>query len=336
MYTKNLLLFFFSILFFCSSIHGVERELKVIVDTDCDMDDMMAILYLLKRNDVEVLAITTTGTGMAHWSYSAPNILNLLELAGHPKIPVSFGAKTSLSPYSNFPEAWRKDIDEVYNISLPKNPNPPSKLSSWELLVQTAEQSEEKITLLCLAPMTNVALALENHPSVREKIERIVISGGALGTKGNVVGEAHGYKNTCAEYNIFLDAKAAEDVLSSGIPITLVPLNATEDAPIDEAIFEKFKAEKRNPSANFVFEVIKPYVESQKGTPVYFWDPVAAAVMTNPSLGSYEWVDLVVNQHLGPRYGCLFQEPSGSPVKAYLSIDAPEFYRLFYDTLSQE
>ncbi|MCH9633889.1 MAG: Pyrimidine-specific ribonucleoside hydrolase RihA [Chlamydiae bacterium] len=330
---KILLLVLFS--FFTIHLSADNQPIKVIVDTDCDMDDMMAILYLLKLQNVEILAVTTTGSGMAHWKCTAPNILDLLELAGHPNIPVSYGAQESLSPYANFPEVWRTGVDNVFNIPLPKNPNPPSSLSSCELIIQTLKNSTEKVTILSLAPMTNIALAIESDPSIISKIENIVISGGAVNFSGNIVGEPRGFKNICAEYNIFLDVKAAEVSISSGAPITLVPLNATQDAPINQAIYDKFKNEQRNPSANFVYEVIAPFVETQKNVTLYFWDPVAAMVMTTPSIGEYKNMNLSLNTQQGQSYGCFFESSSGSLVNVCLSINPTTFYSLFYKTLSQ-
>ena len=59
----------------------------LIVDTDVDLDDMMAILYLLKVPQIDLKALTTVGTGMARWEYGAQNLSNLLELAGQPDLP---------------------------------------------------------------------------------------------------------------------------------------------------------------------------------------------------------------------------------------------------------
>ncbi len=311
------------------------EKLNVIVDTDCDMDDMMAILYLLKNKDVRVLAITTTGTGMVHWKYSAPNIKNLLKLAHHPGIPVSYGAKESLSPYSCFPDSWRKGVDEVFNIPMPKSRRRISPLPSWQLMAQEILRSQGKVSILALAPMTNIALALKNEPSIVKNIAQIVISGGSVDKGGNIVGKPRGIKNNCAEYNIFLDAKAAEDVIRSGVQIVLVPLNTTEDAPVTPTLYEAFKEIKRNPSANFVFEVIKPFVFSQKDTHIYLWDPVAAAVMTNPNIGAYKTMNISVNQRHGPTYGCTQEEKYGTPIVVYYRLDSAEFYALFYKTITR-
>lgn len=318
-----------------SSLFADGNKMKVIVDTDCDMDDMMAILFLLKRKDVQIVAITTTGTGMARWKYTAPNILNLLQLSGNTNIPVSYGAKNSLSPYSNFPDSWRKQIDEVYNIKLPKNLIPASPLTSAELIVKLLNETEEKITILGLAPLTNIALALNSNPTIADKVEQIVISGGAVNIAGNIVGKAHGYVNTCAEYNIFLDAKAAEVVFSSNIPTVLCPLNATQMAPITQETCAPLNKDQKNPSEGFVANVVEPFLHSQDGSNLYFWDPVAAAVMVKPSIGKFQTINMSVIQTPGTTYGCTSPDDNGYPIKVCMSIDPKAFYRVFFNTLSK-
>lgn len=331
---RQIIWIFFITFFTLLPLHAAGK-MKVIVDTDCDMDDMMAILYLLKKKDVEVVAITTTGTGMAEWQYTAPNILKLLELAHKGDIPVSYGAKTSLSPYTNFPQDWRDGVDKVFNIPLPNNPNSPNRLPSWKLMTNIIQNSSEKVSILALAPLTNIAIALKKNPSLAQNIKQIVISGGAVNHHGNIVGKPNGFVNKCAEYNIFLDAEAAEIVIASGAPVVLVPLNATDQAPLTEDLYNNFKNEQRNTSSQFVLDVIHPFMATQTNTSVYLWDPVAAAIMTNPSIGTYSTMNIKVNLQKGPSYGCTQQIPSGNPISVCLSINAPEFYSLFFKTVSR-
>lgn len=328
---KTLFFILLTTLFTLSSVHA--EKMKVIVDTDCNWDDMMAILYLLKKKDVEVLAITTTGTGMAEWKDSAPSILKLLELAHKPNIPVSYGAKAPLSPYATLPKEWRQGVTNTFNIPLPDNPNPPVKLPSWKLMTNLILNSKEKVTILALAPLTNVALALEENPSLAQNIQQIVISGGAVNHEGNIVGKPHGFVNKCAEYNIFLDAKAAEVVIASGIPITLVPLNATGDAPMTDRLYNKYKDKEKNPSAQFVMDVIRPYVKSNTTNTVNFWDPATTAVMTNPSIGNYKVMNLIVNLKTGPNFACMTTSENGCPVRVCTSIKTSAFNSLFFKTI---
>ncbi len=322
---------FFLLCFSC--LNAVTTQL--IIDTDVDMDDMMAILYLLKRPDIAIKAITTAGDGMSHYKYGVPNLQNLLQLAGHPKIPVSYGVKKSLSPAGEFPAAWRAAVDNVGGIKLPKNPNPPSKLSSADLMIDTLILASGKVSLLCIAPLTNLAIALTKNPAIKDKIERVYIMGGAVHVPGNIVNNLAGYQNKVSEYNLGLDAKAAEMVFESGIPITLVPLDATRFVPITQVFYKKLGKVKRTPSADFVYQIIKPFAASQKGVQEYFWDPLAATLITNPEIGRYKVLSLKVNQVKGPEYGQVYISPQGNPVKVYLSVDPEKFYSLFLNSINR-
>ena len=99
-----------------------EDALPVIIDTDMAADDWIAILYLLMRSDVDILAITVTGAGEAHCAPGIRNALALAALAGRPEIPVSCGRETPLAGQHTFPEEWRTRVDDLLGLSLPENP----------------------------------------------------------------------------------------------------------------------------------------------------------------------------------------------------------------------
>lgn len=110
-----------SSLFSDLSVKPSEHPLPVVIDTDCDLDDMMAIVYLVKNPRADVKGITTVGNGLSHWEYGAKNVLNVLELIGHPRIPVSYGARESLSPVGSYPPNWRQQADVMSGIKLPRS-----------------------------------------------------------------------------------------------------------------------------------------------------------------------------------------------------------------------
>ena len=201
------------------SAHRSNPLIPVIIDTDVDMDDAMAILFLIKSKKVDIKAITTTGSGMVSHKYSVKNIMKITKLCDAPRIPVAYGAQESLNGHGEFPLAWREDVDQMMSMDLPENPEPPAKLSSDDLIIQIVKNSKEKVTLLCLGPLTNIAHALRKDPSIKENINRIYMMGGALYVPGNVVGITQGNEHKHSEYNIFLDVTAASEVFSSGIPI---------------------------------------------------------------------------------------------------------------------
>src|SRR6188474_693963 len=102
----------------------------IIIDTDMAADDWRAILYLLQRIDVEVRAITVTGTGEAHCKPGVQNALNLLALADNPDIPVACGRETPLQGDHAFPDALRASDDRMAGLTLPTSSNPPSAMTA--------------------------------------------------------------------------------------------------------------------------------------------------------------------------------------------------------------
>ena len=338
MLRKILLLFvtLFSIHQSCDakSEFNLSHPMILIIDTDCDIDDMMAILYLLKTPRVDIKAITTVGDGMARWEYGARNISNLLELAGYPRIPVSYGARKSLSPVGNFPTEWRNEADNVMGVKLPTNPVQPEQIRSTELLTEIIMKSPIKVNILAIGPMTNIARAMAKTPAIKEKIERIYIMGGTILLPGNIVGRPRSFRNRVAEYRIFLDAKAAQDVFDSGVPITLIPLDATQYAPITKSFFRRLSKHRRTPSANFVYEVIRPYSESKRSRD-YFWDPLAAVIMTHPEVATYRNLKLTINLKRGREYGRIMMTKRGPTIQVATGVDSEAFYDIFLTTLNR-
>lgn len=315
------------------SVKPSDHPFPVVIDTDCGLDDMMAIVYLVKNPRADVKGITTVGDGLSHWEYGAKNVLNVLELIGHPRIPVSYGARESLSPVGSYPPNWRQQADVMSGIKLPRSSVLPIAEKGPDFIIDTATKHEEKLTLLCMGPLTNIALAFEKKPDVKDKIERIYIMGGALLSPGNIEGRPLGFKNRVSEYNIFLDAKAAQDVFDSGVPITLVPLDVVEHVP-SKPFFEMLAENRQTPAANLVYEILKPSVKNKKRIRDFLWDPVTAALLTNPNIAQYRDLKIVVNLRKGPEYGRLIMGSKGMPVQVVTQIDPQAFYDIFLKTLN--
>jgi inosine-uridine nucleoside N-ribohydrolase len=175
---------------------------------------------------------------------------------------------------------------------------------------------------------------MEKTPAIKDNIDRIYFMGGAILVPGNIVGRPQGYKNIVAEYNVFLDAKAASDVFNSGVPITLIPLDATEHAPITKQFYDRIADDRTTPAANFVYEVIKPYAQMQRTVRSYFWDPLAAVVMTHPEIATYRNLNLTINLRKGPEYGRLMMSKQGATIQVVTGVKSSEFYSIFLDTLN--
>src|SRR5215467_9858351 len=112
-----------------------------VVDTDMAADDWMALLYLLRRPDVAVKAITVTGTGEAHCGPGMRHALGLVALANRGDIPVACGRDTPLQGAHAFPSAWRADVDNLYGLALPNATTSIAQQNAVDLLTSVIQSS---------------------------------------------------------------------------------------------------------------------------------------------------------------------------------------------------
>jgi pyrimidine-specific ribonucleoside hydrolase len=307
---------------------------SVIVDTDMAGDDWMAILYLLQRPDVKVEAITVTGAGEAHCGPGVRHALGLVALSGRSGIPVACGRETPLEGNHTFPAEWRAGVDSLYSLSLPEGSNASSNQTAVERLTTTIQSSLEKVLVLTLGPLTNVAEALQATPSLADKIEMIYIMGGAVDVPGNVGASGVGIDNPAAEWNIYVDPHAANVVLQSGAPVTLVPLDATNHAPVTTKFYQRLKDQHASPEATFVFDLLTGQQDFIQSGGYYFWDPLAAAILTDESLVVFEAKSLRVVEAEGPESGWTQTAADGGEVQVAVSADGKRFEQIFLDTLN--
>lgn len=308
----------------------------VIIDTDMAADDWMAILYLLKRPEVSIEAITVTGTGEAHCEPGIKNAMRLTALVGQPDIPVACGRGTPLQGNHTFPAAWRERVDALAGLTLPDNPAAPAPQSAVELLTTTIETSPDKTTILALGPLTNLAKIVEADSGLKDNIEMIYIMGGAVDVPGNVGYSHASIDNPFAEWNIYVDPHAAALVFGSGVPITLVPLDASNHAPVTENFVKRIRNNHRTPEARFVFDVMTKteYRDFIQMGGYYFWDTLAAAILTDNSLATFETKTLIVVEEEGIDSGRTQVSEGGASIRVAVNADGERFEQLFLDALN--
>ncbi len=327
---KRLIVFLLVFSFAAIAIAQTDTPRKpVIIDTDMAADDWMAILYLLQRSDVDVRAITVTGTGEAHCDPGVQNTMNLLALAGTPDIPVACGRETPLQGNHVFPAEWRENVDAMAGIELPTNTNAPGTISAIELLSEQINASSENITLLTLGPLTNIAEALQAEPALIDKIDRIYIMGGAVSVPGNLYTD-----NATAEWNIYVDPLAASIVFESGLPITLVALDVTNQAPITIDFYSRLARDRTTPEAEFVYQALTANLEGISGGWLYFWDPLAAVALTEPGIVSIQGRPLRVVTDEGVESGRTMPDGDGVPIDVAVGVDTAAFERIFLNVLN--
>jgi pyrimidine-specific ribonucleoside hydrolase len=315
----------------CTSGDGDART-PVVVDTDMGQDDMMALLYLLQRPDLRVEAITVSGTGLAHCEAGVGIALSLLDVADAPDdVPVACGPETPLRgtyPFQGaFPTSWREATDDAYGIELTESARQPSELPAPEILAAAIHDAGAPVELLALGPLTNVALALRRDPAIVDDLEGVTIMGGALDVPGNVI------RNAVAEWNIWVDPVSAREVFDSGAEITLVPLDATNEAPVTPFFADALAGHHVTPEADTVQALFEsqPYLLAGQYS---FWDPLSAAILSDPALASVRDRRVSVLEGEKATQGQIVDDPDGATIRVATDPDALAFEREFLNTLN--
>lgn len=289
----------------------------VLIDTDLSFDDYVALLFLLQHPGVEVRAITVAN-GVVHIRPGLENCARLLSLVDQPKIPIGRGATQSLSGQNDFPTGWRFLMDYVFRLFLPRRKKPSTAMEAPALIRQQILASSSPVTFVALAPLTNLALALQADPTLVQHIEKIVVSGGAFTVPGTIHTEIPANPNTVAEWNFYTDPLAAKVVLQSGARIALVPLDVTHVQGESPLVFSRsavlaLRKAARGKASRLLVRLIYWWQLATKqypATPV--WDAAAAALAVEPQIGS--WRELRVG---------VVQEPQAVAGQTREEADAP-------------
>ena len=299
----------------------------IVVDTDMAPEDAVAVLYLLQRDDVSVKAVTVVGTGEAHCGPGVRNARGLLALAGHVQVPVACGRENPFDGGHSFPEEWRRGSDTLQGVALPAGNGTDPGVGAPELIRQLAEQYSGKLDVIALGPLTNLADALQSDPDLAKNLHAVYAMGGAVQVPGNVT------EAPAAEWNFYADPRAASIVVASDLPLTLVPLDATNYVPVDAAFVERLGREKATPQADFVYRLLKASEGLIAEGEYCFWDTFSAALITDNSLGTFRDIPLRVIED-GPESGRTAPDPGGKATRVAVSADPDRFKQALIDALN--
>jgi pyrimidine-specific ribonucleoside hydrolase len=306
----------------------------ILIDTDAGTDDLMAIAFLASHPGLPIDAITVVN-GLAHPDAGAKNILRLLDLAGRTDIPVIAGRNAPLAGKAEFPPEWRKISDDLPGVTLPSSSRHAESKRAADYLVERLRDQTRPVKILALGPLTNIAEALKREPASSHAIEEIVIMGGALRVPGNL-GDGGVFKtnNTTAEWNMFVDPLAARMVFRSGVPIRLIPLDATNKVPVDLAFMAKLQSGARSPLARVVAHVLESDRSFIEAGFFYAWDPLAAVALLHPAVVKTISLHLDIRQD-PPEQGRTVQSLGRPNARVALDADGAEWRRLFLEALDK-
>jgi len=249
----------------------------VVFDTDLAFDDIMALLYLLRRDDVAIDAVTVTGTGEAHCDPGVRNAQALLALGGSPETPVACGRESPLEGDNAFPDEWRVAVDDLSSLDLPEVSGEPDPRGAVGLLL---DELEGETTLITLGPLTNVAEALRSDPTLAERVPAFVAMAGAVDVPGNT-------PPGIAEFNVWVDPVAAAEAFGA-LDVTLVPLDATNDVPFTRYFADVLDRNLRTPEAEAVSTLIHGNEDQFLSEGYSFWDTLATTLVFRPELATWD------------------------------------------------
>ena len=181
------------------------RRIPIVVDCDTGIDDSLALLYAVASSECELVAVTCTA-GNVEARQVAENTRAVLELAGRSDVEVALGRETPLAralattPETHGPRG-------IGYAELPPAGSPLSPRFGPDLIVEEARRRPGELTLVTLAPLTNVALAVLREPELPRLLRRVVIMGGSYRSPGNTA--------PTTEWNVNCDPEAARVVFEA-------------------------------------------------------------------------------------------------------------------------
>ncbi len=307
---------------------------KIIIDTDPGQDDAVAILLALASPaEIEVLGIVAVA-GNVSLAQNARNALKVIELAGHPEVPVYAGCERPIKRRLVTAEHVHGDT----GLDGPVLPDPKVALQPQhgvDFLIETLlREPAGTITLCALGPLTNIAMAMVKSPVIIPRIKKIVLMGGAYFEVGNIT--------PAAEFNIYVDPEAADVVMRSGVDIVMVPLDVTHQVLATPARIAAIKA-SGNQASIAVTQMLSfsERFDLQKygwpGAPLH--DPCVIAYLLDPTLFQGRHINVSIETGSELTVGMTVADYWGVTGKVknctYLrSADSDGFYKLLTERLA--
>ena len=316
---------------------------KVIFDTDPGVDDAMALYFALAHPDIEVVGITTV-FGNVTADQAAINALYLTRIAGY-AIPVAKGAGVPLAKPAGLPPGFIHGDDGLGN--LPERSAVPGQIencSAAEYIVKMARAHPGEITLVAVAPLANLALALKIEPNLPKLIKRVVLMAGTVTEPGNV--------SPVAEANVWNDPDAADLVFTAGWDLTMVGLDVTHRIVLPASFFDALAETHPHLATTTLQHAVQFYcnfysaIRPELGNACFGHDVLAFVYLVAPELfQTQEGRIRVATQGIAngmtmmDRHGKLFYPQPGweadkPTTRACLHVDVPACTRLIETTLN--
>ena len=307
---------------------------RIIIDTDPGQDDAVAILLALASPELEVLGITAVA-GNVPLPLTSRNARMVCELAGRTDIPVFAGCDVPLERKL----VTAEHVHGKTGLDGPELPAPVMPLQerhAVDFLIDTLRAEPSGTVTLCpLGPLTNIATAFRRAPDIVDRVQEIVLMGGAYFEVGNYT--------PAAEFNIYVDPEAAAEVFGSGVPLVVMPLDVTHKALVTKARNDAIRAlgtpvGKAVAEMTDFFERFDLEKYGSEGAPLH--DPCVTAYLLAPEIFSGRHINVEIETvselTLGMTVADWWGVSGRAPNATFIGdLDADAFFTLLTERLAK-
>lgn len=295
----------------------------IILDVDTGIDDAVAIAMATYSNKLDVKLITTI-CGNLSVNEVTKNTLNFLQAINKKKIPVAIGENKPLErEKDNSIQAHGKKGLGKYKF--PPCTLKPVKENAVEKMYEVITKSKEKVVIISLGPLTNIAKLLLTYPDAKDNIDYILISGGLLHDNK---------KNPYLGFNVMQDPESARYVMKSGEKIIIVPSNHGHTAFLTPEEVEETKV--TNKTGEMLEYIFRSYKDRHVKVGIATHDPCAVMYVAHPEIFKkelmYVHIRFLEKQQTGVIDFDTHKEPN---TKVATEINVKKFKKLYFETLKK-
>ncbi len=307
---------------------------KIIIDTDPGQDDAVALLLAFASPELEVLGVTSVA-GNVPLPLTSRNALIVCELAGRSDAKVYAGCDAPLERKL----VTAEHVHGKTGLDGPQLPDPKMALQDQhavDFIIDTLRAEPAGTVTLCpLGPLTNIATAFRRAPDIVDRVQEVVLMGGAYFQVGNIT--------PAAEFNIYVDPQAAEIVFASGVPLVVMGLDITHQALTTRPRVDAFRAMGTEPGrmvaewTNF-FERFDKEKYGSEGAPLH--DPCVIAYLLEPDLFTGRHINVTIETQseltMGMTVADWWRVTDRAPNAMFMGgVDADGFFTLLTDRIGR-
>lgn len=261
------------------------KKIPLIIDCDPGVDDALAIILADSKECFDLKAITSV-SGNVELEYTTYN-LQLLKSLLKLQCPIAKGHDRPLvkrrvtAGNTHGSDGFGGHASLLKHLPLADL----SECSAVSLIAKILRESEEKVVIAAVGPLTNIAVLIKAYPELLDKIEHLAIMGGGI-KYGNIT--------PTAEFNFYVDPEAAHIVFNSNLSIVMAGLDATLQAYVSNEDIEQLSLVK-NEVSRIAITILQAYASNDSA----LHDPVAILSISNPEIFEFEDMHIQIETNEG-------------------------------------